>query len=714
MEAQAGIGMWELLIFWIFTGSGLMGLPPGERDLALLKSVPPQTLVYFEWASRGQGMAGAPGIDGFAADPEIRQLFEKLDVAFSRTDVAGSDQIRELQSEMRQLVKRLTAVPGCVFVGFEPAPANKPGLALWLAILNGMHGGAIFSTGNETDDLWAKFNRVLTATPGFTFDGSSMTQVIPVAIPGYKLVMHREGSRIIFAFGEGTLPRILDGLSGQLPGLEANQRFRQSIERVAVPRVSTVGWVDGRGIVDAVMAGLGPLGALVRPVLTMVRFDAVDHVVLIAGVNREVMVKRTFVGTGGITNGVMVLFSGQPIQAYQFAHVPADADLVVAASVSLKGIFQEARNLLATARPLAVRVFDEAVKEFETEIGLNIVDGVLPAFGDVITAFDSPAAGGMIATSLVVSLEVRDAQKAQSVFDHLMKLIEQSIVSGHANALPHESISIRQQQFLGYTVFYLNSTGSGRPMTPTFCLTEKHLLFSIHPQAMKSQLKFLQSNGPGFDRQFADRVNPPAGEVLSYAYLNGPRAYGVLGSVMPYLGHAIIGQLEAHGLAIDSFSIPTASAFSSYFGDSTALLIRLPDGLLIESQNAPPITAAIAGITAYEAWHRSQPDWNVDAPRNLSDGGDGVQLGPVTSDGSPVDADAKPPVATVSKGNPSPYRKLAPLFLKALIPDDVQQMIPESAFRQLEDGPSAATIERREEARKKREERRRRKQKVAP
>ena len=57
---------------------------------------------------------------------------------------------------------------------------------------------------------------------------------------------------------------------------------------------------------------------------------------------------------------------------------------------------------------------------------------------------------------------------------------------------------------------------------------------------------------------------------------------------------------------------------------------------------------------------------------------------------------------------PSPYRKLAPLFLKSLIPDGVQQLIPDSAFQQLQEGPSAATLQRREEARQKREERRKR------
>ena len=79
MQAQASHGLWELFVFWFFTGSGLLGLPPGERDPALLKSVPPQTLAYFEWAPARPRSTSATGVDGFVADPEIRQFFELLE-----------------------------------------------------------------------------------------------------------------------------------------------------------------------------------------------------------------------------------------------------------------------------------------------------------------------------------------------------------------------------------------------------------------------------------------------------------------------------------------------------------------------------------------------------------------------------------------------------------------------------------------------------------
>ena len=719
MQAQASSGLWELLI-WIVTGSSLLGLPPGERDLALLKSVPPQTVVYFEWAARTNGVAGAAGIDGFAADPEIRQFFELLDAALSKVEEVnqGSDDdvelgtLRRLRPLFPQLVKLISAHPGCFFAGFEPPPPNNANLPTWLRMLAGVHGGLILSSGDDTENLWRSLNQSLESIPEFTFNENSLTQSIPIAVPGYTLVIHREGPRIIFALGDGTLARIRDGLSGRPPGLDTNPTFRKSLERVSVPRIGTVGWVDGKGLVSSITTALGPVGFIVRPILTMTGVDAIDHIVQVSGVDNGEMIQRTFVATGGRTDGIMVLAAGSPIQAQQFAHVPADADLVLATSISLRGIFQESRRLLQSVQPLSVRVFDEAVKQLESELELKIVEDVLPAFGDVIVAFDSPSAGGLIATSLVVSLEVRDGKKAAVVFDRLMKLIEQSLSAEHSEMDYGESVSLRHQSFLNHSIFYVNTSGASYPgrisITPTFCLSEKHLMFAVHPQAMKAQLRHLQSNRPGFDKQASGKVAVPAGDTLSYAYLNGPRASNLVGSLLPYLGHVFLNRLEEEGVSMDSYSLPSTAAISPYFGDSTAVITRQKDGVLVEARNAPPVLVGLTLLSLYRNWSATEFELLDAFRKRKADGTEQAQLGPAENAVVPAAAEKKDNEAAKekAKANPPLERKLAPLLLKALVPDGMQQLIPESALKKLEEGPTPAAIQRREEARRLREERR--------
>lgn len=709
MQAQAGTSVWEFLFFWLFTGSGLVGLPPGDRDAALMKAVPPQSLAYFEWAAAGPGTPGATGIDGFAADPEIQQFVQQLTAAINKSDAPtpkpeGTEPAEtdpEQHSDLPLITKLIASHPGCFFAGYEPLPANQNPLGNWFKLLTGIHGGVILSSGDDSDQLWTSLINCLKTVPGFEFDAASPTQSIPLHLPGYKLIMHREANRIIFALGEGTLPRITEGLTGRLPGIETNARFTAALQRVSVQRVSSIAWFDGKGTVSSAVAAMGPLGALFRPLLTMTAVDAIDHVATTSGVENGTMKQRTLIVTGGRTDGILVVAAGQPIQPQQFAHIPADADMVVATSLNLNTLFRQTRQVLAQTQPLSVRVFDEAVKQLEAELELKIVDDVLPAFGDVISAFDSPAAGGMVASSLVVAIEIRDLEKATIVFNRVLKLVEQSLN-------PTEQ-ALRQQPFLNQTVFYVHSNGGGdaneSPLTPSFCLTDRHLLFAIHPQAMKAQLRFLASRQRGFDPQLGGKLPVPAGDVLTYAYLNGQRANGLMATALPFIGRTLVGHLETEGILIDSFSIPSAAAITPYFGDSTALITRQQDGLLIETQNAPPVIASLALLSAYMNWKTADHEYFEEARRRKNGEGQAV-LGQAGDEVVPAVAETKP--AVPDESTPSAYRKMGSVLLRALIPDEIKQAIPEETFKRLEEGPSPATLQRREEARKRREERRRR------
>lgn len=713
MMSQPAHGLWELIL-WIVAGSGLLGLPPGERDGALMKAVPAQSVVYFEWAARGPGQSGAAGVDGFAADPEIVHFAQLFEAAISRQEAAAgaaADReglLQQLRPVAPQLLKLISAHPGCVFASFDPAKQNAPGPAGILAALTSAQAGIIFSSGNDTDALWQTLNQALATVPGFQFDPQSATQSIPLSVPGYKLTLHREGQRIVMAFGETTLPRIVDGLSGRQPGLDTNPRFRQSYDRVALPRFASVGWIDGNGLITGVTSSLGPMGLLVRPILMMVGIDALDHIVQSSGVDRGTMIQRTFVSTGGRTDGIMVLAAGQAIQPEQFAHIPADADMVLATSISLSGVFQETRQILSKTQPLSVRVFDEAVKQLQSELGLKIVEDVLPAFGDVIMAFDSPGSGGMIATGLTVSLEVKDGPKAAVVYERLMKLIEQSYSSESTQGGPAPGAMLQRQAFLGQTISYFTALPTDHPgqipMSPTFCLTDRHLLFSIHPQAMKAHLRFLQSKKPGFDQVAARKVAVPPGEPLTYAYLDGARASSGLSTFLPYLGHAVLSRLNEEGISLDAFAIPSAAAITPYLGDATAIVMRQPDGLFVETRNAPPVIVSLSMLTVYREWTKNE--FELFEVRRHSRGGDGGELGAPVGDNQVVPAVAEKQPPAPPKPGAAPNNRLGSIFLKALIPENLQQMIPESALEQISKGPSPEALERREELRRKREEQR--------
>lgn len=708
MQPQTATGLWDYILFWLFTGSGLLGLPPAERDPALVKAVPPDTAIYFEWSARGEGQPGAAGIEGFAADVEVRQLLDAMKAQLLLPNGSAPPNV-DRKEELTQLVCTVTAYPGCIFLGYEVPPDLKPGIGAWLEKLKGLHGGAIFSTGKDTDTVWNQFVRFFSSRPDFVYDDKSPTQSIPSSLPGYQFVMHREGERILFALGESTLPRVLNGLSGNIPGLDSNTRFQQAFNRVAVPRVSAIGWVDGRAIISHIVQAMGPLGMVMKPVFTMTGIDALDHAVKVSGVDNGTMIVRSFAATGGRKNGVMVLTAGPPLQVAHLSHIPGDADMVFAASLSLKNVYQEARRTLATAQPLSVRVFDEAIKQVESDLQLKIVDDVLPAFGDVVTAFDSPSTGGLVASSLILSLEVRDPNKINHVYDRLMNLLSQSLTP-QDGSLPKNTL--RQQQFAGRTLHYIHpeerKTGIAAGIIPTFCLTERHLHIAVNPQAMKAYLRLQQVGYASFDpRMHTDRP-VPEGDLLLYSYLNGQRAGSLMSAVLPYVSTGLMNRLDEAGAAFDPFLIPSAAAIAPYFGDSRTYVVRQQDGIVAESHNLPPALVYAAILGSWRTLHAHDQEMLEEARRQQA----------AIDAGGPADG-VKAAVATgAAPQQPSSAGKIAPIFLKALLPDNVQVLIPESAMKRLEEGPTPEQLEqqrlRQEEMRRRRDDRRRRRFPQAP
>lgn len=708
MQQTSAFQLWEQLLYWILSGSSLLGLPAGERDAMLMKAVPAETLVYFEWASRGEGKPGENGIDGFAADPEIRLFFESLDGALDKRSKEPNE--HPANEALPKLVKLISAHPGCVFVGFEPVPETKPGLGRWIEMLTGLHGGVILSTGDDTDTLWQTFSNILPADPKSNAENATVSRSIPLPFPGYALVMHRDGRRLIFALGNATLERVIQGLTGRVPGLDSNARLQQALERINLARVSTVGWLDFQGIMNATIKALGPLGTLARPMLTITGVSALDYSVRVSGLDQGTMIERTAIATGGSTDGVLVVAAGQPIRSENLAHIPADADLVIATSINLTRVYQETRKLLATIQPLSVRLFDETVKQLEAELELKIVTDILPAFGDVITAFDSPSEGGVIVTSMIIGLEVRDAAKATRVFDRMMKLLEQS-VSHQLEPGETPTSSLQQQTFLGHSIHYVqlpeSTEGLKLAIAPTFCLTEGHLLFAVHPQAMKAQLRHLQQSHLSFDPFTKPKYAIPNGEILTFVYLNGPRANLVFSSLLPYMAQTLLAQLEYEGIILDPFSIPSAAAIAPYFGDATMMVSRQREGLFIESRNMPPAVVVSELFSAYQTYRYGDQSFLEEARRRKAPGARQALRQPAPNEVIPAVAEAKDEAA--AKAKPAAAgSKLGPLLLRALVPENLQQMIPESTIKRLEEGPSPEAIQRREDARKMREERRKR------
>lgn len=726
--AATSVGVnWMEILLVLLSGGGLLGMPPGDRDPALIKAAPQQSLVYLEWASRGAGQPGAPGIDGFAADPEVRELVAAIEKALAPTDVSGEEEFQQSPRDALRLAGLLTAHSGCLFVVADPPREGNGLLAVPVPaeILSRFHAALIVNAGADASAIIEAINRV-------------SHQEIPlnpqrheVAGPmNGKVTIHQEKGRLIIGFGEGTVDIALAGLQGKTPGLDTNPRFTANWSKVKVDRVGSVCWLDLKGTAEVTTQSLGPAGLVAQAIIKGAGADALDCVTSATGVVDGQVIQRTFIATEGRTDGVLMLAKGPALKLEQLSHIPADSELVVAGSLDIGQLVAGTRDLLARTNPLMVKVFDEGARELEAELHLNINKDVVPAFGNAWTAFSSPSEGGMLGSSLIVAIEVRDRAKAKTVYETLMQLVEQSLAS--SDPAVGSTTELHRHEFLGQTICHVSrqgwSYGVAPSMVPTFCLTDTHMLFAVHPQAMKAHLRYRTTPRPGFDKIAKTKLSLANQDLLFASYSDGVRSTQILAGLVPFIGESLADMAQGSGVEFDSFTIPSIAALAPYAGDVALSVARQKDGLLLESRNPQIGIAVLAAMGWTRTWlhgdyevilesrrqrHQAAVNVALGAPAlgapALGAPALGAPAGQVVPAAAVAPAVAVPaPVVAVPKEEPAAAvaRRAAPIVIRALVPENVQPMIPPDVFRILAEPPTPEMLQRREERRKEAEARR--------
>ena len=605
-----GVGFTELLMVLVsgsglFSGGGIMGLPPGERDAAFVKCAPAETLIYAEWSARSTGKAGAPGIDGLAADPEIRTFIKDIDRAvlamIERETEGGRQEERILGEALPPLVKTLLMRPGCLYANVDTdaaAKALEQGGGRFASIA-GLRVTLIINGGDRADDMAKKIDLLidlLASELPIEKTENLQHQKIPLPLPGAELTIHRHKNYFIVGFGEGTVGAAIAGLSGKSKGLAANARFAAAMQRVEMKRTAGVTWIDVKGIVSKTSQAMGLQGAMIIGMAKMTGADAIDSVAICTGVVDGQIRTKNYITTGGKTDGVLALAAGRAITSDDFSLIPADADFVFAGSLSAPKVLAAAREIVGNADPQSKEILDGTIKQLEAELGISFEDDVFKAFGDVWTIYDSPSGGGLFVSAPVLSLEVRDKEKASKVFTQLMKVMENAFPGEQGNQFRRRGVFLEQKKFLDHTLFYVNTVGDDVPIAPTFCVTDKQLLITLHPQTLKAHLRFLAAKEESFGLRIGKDLKLPEGELLSLTYFDAKKLVQFVYGVTPYFAQLMFSEMQREGFPIDISSLPSARAILPYIGTSLSVAVRTKDGILLESQPALPVPGGSVGF----------------------------------------------------------------------------------------------------------------------
>jgi len=585
------VGMFSTLLVGLAgMGGGLMAFPPGERDAAYLNCAPEQTLIYTEWASRGEGKEGGEGVDGLVADPEIVQMIADLKSAvMSLIEKNAKGAPPGLTEHLPPLLIDLVGRSGCLYIDYSPPENVEERLQneQWLDLAGGFQVTLIINGGDKADET----EQHLLALMAVALQGQDVPDSInelPIPNPfGFSATFDREGNYFILALGEGSLDRARAGLKGEVKGLGESKTFAQAYEAIKMERVGGVTWLNLGRLRDEGLKVAGPFGAIAGVMIEQLGVDGLNSSLTVSGVIDGQIATRSHLETGGKTTGLLALAAGRGLKSDDFQLIPADCDFLASFTLDVPLVRKTVIDLIQEVQPGLMGNYQAIESQAEKQLGFSIEEEFLQAYGQQMTVFDSPAAGGLFATSLTFAVEVTDAEKADKIFAKLMQMLEGSLPGDRSNEYARRGVFLEEREFLGHKVYFVNTIGDDVPVAPAFCQTDKQLLVSLHPQALKAHLRFLKEGGPSYADKFAEVA--PDGAVIIYGTFAADKMVELIYSVIPFGAQIGLSESQRKGFDFDIFSVPSSQAILPYMKEARSWVVRTETGLLFESRTSLPV-----------------------------------------------------------------------------------------------------------------------------
>lgn len=578
----------EILIMTLAFGGPLhqmMGLPPGERDQNLVQAADQDSLLYIEWSARAEGKPNAKGIDGMAADSEIVQLFTRLKTAIQEGLVRDSG-IEDLKI-LPELVVQLSGRPGCLFAGLDDEDALDPDAPLPFQLMQVARGGLVINGGDDADEMATSIQKLLSMA--FREDVTSLQNfVLPAPMP---LEIHRHDNYLILGVGHDSVTEIVNRLNDKSGGLGDSAGFQEGWSTLKQKRTASVSYLNVASTLSKIGNMFG-LAGQIQDAFTLAGVEELDWMMGVVGVNEqgEVVTNVKIHGLSG-NQGAMALFSGPGITKEDFAMVPVQSDIVVAASVDPIAIKEAVFEVVGHFDEGDQERLEQAYIQSGMMIGLNWEQDVIDVFGDTLVFSNSPSDGGFLGSGVVMTAKFENKQAAGATLEKLAKALEENLPKDLGNQWRRRGIEVVRSDFQGTEIFMINTIGNDDvPLAPSWCLTETHLLVGLHPQTLKSRLRSLQSDDwKSFEGKFNDA---PEGDVLVFSYLRSEELIPKFYALLPWLGQIFFSEMQSEGIELNLLDLPSAAAVLPYMSDGKAFVVRTEDGI-IQSSKGPALIGAM-------------------------------------------------------------------------------------------------------------------------
>ncbi|MHB8861416.1 MAG: DUF1559 domain-containing protein, partial [Pirellulaceae bacterium] len=216
-------------------------------------------------------------------------------------------------------------------------------------------------------------------------------------------------------------------------------------------------------------------------------------------------------------------------------------------------------------------------------VGLELQKDLLQALGDVWTIHAAPSGGGLMA-GWTLAVNVRDKARLAAAHQKLLLMAQTQLARGNTQRAPR----IQLFEYGGFTAYTLNVPAPDFYVTPSWCLTDSHLVIALFPQALKSSLTQLAGQ-----ESLADQ--PDVASLLSHeegaCALSYQDTRGQFQAFYPWLqigAQVAAKQLMKEGIEVNTAALPSTSAIAPHLLPTVSAARRTADGFEFVSHGTLP------------------------------------------------------------------------------------------------------------------------------
>ena len=585
---------------------GMMGATArGASPLA--RRVPGGALAYVGWAGIDSAAFKQATVAAFVTEPVFARILDTVKTLISN-DMYSKEEKKLFAAAWPMVGIAGRSPMAAMWTGMEKVDGDpSPRIAL------------LVDLGKETKAFDGHIEAVIKLAPP---EARKLIKTVTVGDVTYRTVKTAGGPDVSFGYmGDVFFLAVGSGVAAELIALKPAASLQA--DKTFVARMKEVGGKDEQlsfyldvPAVQKAVAAIAPrstVGTTTQPADRSYRDLSADEMLRALGLSKvravagattaagKQLVSRTKIFSAAPYKGVMTAFAGKALTDADLAHVPADADIVLAYNISAARAWKELRRIVRRFDPSAEQEMREGLGQLGTLFGVSLEDDILANLGDTWVVSSAASQGGS-PTGTVLTIELKDADALARTIAKIEMAAKLKNMLGNGGRdddededdEPRPRPGIRKLKAGDTEVHYVVSGESFMPVTPAWAVHKNKLYVALFPQVIKSAIDNEGKNPIIASPPFAALRAKTHANALGLVYVNTPQLISRhYASFLIYANLAANLGSRGRGQPITPDFMPAMSTVAKYI-PATIQTIRADEtGVMLEQHGANPLSGLV-------------------------------------------------------------------------------------------------------------------------